>query len=146
MIPPHLGFRPCLRTARRRTCLVLLAAALAGCRPPGPPEVYRFGTNHDAPTAVACAARRLRVDGFEVAPVPADSTTSAPGLVAHRRTESRTGASEWWRIELSIVTDAEGRTLVETRAGASLRRDGAYVEPSTELQAAVGKVSAACTW
>ena len=117
------------------------AALLASCSPVGPPQIFRFASNHDSAAAVRCASERLRIEGFLLS----DSPT---GPVGFRRAESNTevGATEWWRVAVTITRDQENRTVVESLAGIGPTEEGPFTEPSVELQAIVGKISASCTW
>jgi hypothetical protein len=129
-------------TRRRRLAAGLLGVALLeSCSPVGPPQPFRFASNRDSTEAVRCASDRLRIEGFELA----DSPT---GPVALRRGESTTeiGATEWWRVELTVTRDDEGRTIVQSLAGVGRSPEGPFTEPPVQLQGIVGKISASCTW
>jgi hypothetical protein len=59
--------------------MLLVAAALSACAAAGPPQTFRFASNHDPVAAVQCATNRLRIEGFELAlPDSASAPAGAP--------------------------------------------------------------------
>jgi hypothetical protein len=117
------------------------AAVLGSCAPVGPPQVFRFASNRDSTAAARCASDRLRIEGFEVA-----DSGGAPLAMRRAESASEVGAPEWWRVQVSITRDDEGRTIVESLAGVGDRPEGPFREPNVQLQGIVGKISASCTW
>ena len=131
--------------AGRLTPAVFVAAMLwSSCAPAGPPRTYRFTSNRDSAAALRCAADRLRIDDFLL---EEDSTRAGP-VVALRRMEStdEVGMPEWWRVQVNITRDIDGRTVVESLAGVAPTPQGPYREPDVDLQSIIGRISASCTW
>jgi hypothetical protein len=133
-------------------------ALIAACATPGPPEMYRFPSNHTPDEAMRCVSNRLRLEGFDLLPradstsaVAADSTatpTAANGSAIALRSVAteEVGGREWWRLELSVSLDVEGGTVVHSVAGSADREEGPYQAPSIGLQGLWGKLTASCTW
>jgi hypothetical protein len=126
--------------------LVLLSAAGLswGCASAGPPQERRFASNRNVADAFACSTRRLEAERFAL--VDADSTAATAVAFRHSPATPDVGRDTWWRIELSVARDPEGRTLVAALLGTADARDGPYTAPDVALLRVVGDLSAACTW
>lgn len=129
---------------RRAAAGALAASALASCASPGPPQTLRFASNREPAEAFACATRRLRLEGFEIV----ESSAEAGSALALRRAAHgpEPATDEWWRVELSVALDPEGRTLVEAVTGIAPAREGPYTEPTPTARSTVARVTASCTW
>lgn len=114
-----------------------------GCAAAGLPTQSRFPSIRDQVDAFACATTVLRREGF-VANGSAPDALSA--VMLQRREPSPDRPDEWWRVEVSVTEDDDGRTMVAAVAGAARRPDGPYEAPPGDLQHVLGLMSARCTW
>jgi hypothetical protein len=114
-----------------------------GCANAGLPTQSRFPSVRDRADAFACATRVLSREGF----VASDSSPELLTAVMLRRLpRSLDRPDEWWRVEISVTEDDDGRTVVVSSAGAARRPDGPYAAPPGDLQHVLGLVSARCMW
>lgn len=126
----------------RRSILILLVFATAECAASGP-RIFRFASDLPRAEGRACALDVLRRHGFHVAgPLAGDSAVVA--LRAPVRTAE--GPGEWWRVELSLGSDPDGRTVVTSSVGASAREEGPFTAPPEPLQQVGSEVTARCMW
>ena len=131
-----------LGSVPRRSILVLLVLAAADCAA-SEPRVFRFASNLPPAEGRACALNVLRHRGFHIAePLAADSAVVA--LRAPVRTASGPGA--WWRVELSLGLDPQGRTVVTSLVSASAHEGGPFTAPPEPLQQVGSEVTARCMW
>ncbi|MDP2955506.1 MAG: hypothetical protein Q8N53_03725 [Longimicrobiales bacterium] len=127
--------------APHRAVLVALLG-LAGCATPGP-RTFQVATNLEPAAGRACAWDVLRRHGFEAA----RDTLDDGALVAMRRpVRTVYGPGEWWRVEVSVTTAEDGRTLVTSVAGASARETGPFTARPDGLLGVGGEISARCMW
>lgn len=122
--------------------LVVVGLVSWGCASPGSPTTFRFPTMLEPTAAEACAIRLLRLAGFE----RSDSTGDTTAVVLLRRPPPSIGASEWWRVELSVVSDGDGGRVVQSIAGAARTAEGPWGRPPDDLQQVVGTLAGRCTW
>jgi len=131
--------RVVLRGAR---LLLLLLLGTATCAVSGP-RTFRFASNLSPAEGRTCALDVLRRHGFYIAGPPVgDSTTVA--MRAPARTAEGPGA--WWRVEMSFASDADGRTTVTSRVGASAREEGPFTAPPPPLELVGSEITARCMW
>jgi hypothetical protein len=93
--------------------------------------------------ALACAKAGLEREGF-VETEPASEAQTA--VMLRRPVPTSYGPGEWWRVEISVATDDDGRTVVASLAGASRQAAGPYAGPPSELQHVVGTLASRCTY
>ena len=85
----------------------------------------------------------LRRHGFGFSAASAgDSTVTA--VRAPVRTSQ--GPGEWWRVEVSLGTDEDGRTLVTSVVGASDQEAGPFTAPPERLVLIGSEITARCMW
>jgi hypothetical protein len=126
----------------RRSILLLIVFAAAGCATSGP-RMFKFASDLRPADGRACALNVLRHHGFHIAePLAADSAVVA--MRAPVRTAEGPGA--WWRVEVSVGSDPNGRTIVTSLVSASAREEGPFTAPPEPLQQVGGEVTARCMW
>lgn len=124
--------------------MLLLGSLLSlGCASAGLPTQSRFPSIRDRADAYACATAVLHREGFVASESSPDRLTA---VMMRRRQQTLDRPNEWWRVEISVREDEQGRTVVAAVAGAARRPDGPYSAPPGDLQHVLGIISARCMW
>jgi hypothetical protein len=127
----------------RAAAAAMLVALVLACATTGAPAQYRFTGMRQPAAALACAIATLDQEGFELLESSPDQGTA---VLAHPPRPTLDRPREWWRVEITVTTDADGVTVVTSLAGATPRADGPLGAPPAELQHIVGMLASRCTW
>jgi len=121
----------------------MLVPLVFGCAGAGAPQQYRFTGMRSPTSALSCAIAALDREGFELVESSPEQGTA---VLTHPPRATLEERREWWRVELTVTTDADGATVVTSLAGAAPRRDAPMRAPPAELQHVVGTLASRCTW
>ena len=143
-LPRRGGPPPAPRATERVSRLALLVPVLSwGCAGEGAPTRSQFPSIREPSDAYTCATGVLRREGFEASQPTGDPLS---GVMLRYLPPTPHRQAEWWRVEITVTRDDDGRTAVSAVAGAAPRVDGPYTAPPADLQHILGMTSARCMW